>query len=180
MNTILPVASLKLRHLNVEPYLNLEGQAPQFQVQSTFCRSEVSWGCQASSCHRGYSVICELLADRLMCWLAGWHGPRKAQKLIKAQKNTKNPREAQMGPEPTRSTCAQRHTYIHSTDTITYIHTHVNTCIGFNKKSMATPGITKNKVRIRQNSPQAVLHGGPRTTTRIADQEASIPTYRIV
>ena len=62
-----------------------------------------------------------------MCWLAGWHGPRKAQKLIKAQKtkkNTKNFKEAQMGPEPTRSTCAQRHTYIHSTDTITYIHTY--------------------------------------------------------
>ena len=40
MNTILLVASLKLRDFNVEPYLNLEGQALQFQVQSTFCRSE--------------------------------------------------------------------------------------------------------------------------------------------
>ena len=44
MNTILLVASLKLRDLNVEPYLNLEGQAPQFQVQSTFFRGEGELG----------------------------------------------------------------------------------------------------------------------------------------
>ena len=100
--------------------------------------------------------------------------PRKK----KTQRIPKKPRWDQ-------SQLAQRvhkdiHTYIHSMDTIAYIHTHVNTCIGFIKESMATPGITKNKLRIRQNSPQAVLHGGPRTTTRIADQKASIPTYMIV
>ena len=103
-------------------------------------------------------------------------------------RNSTKPRKTQRIPEKPRwdqSQLAQRvhkdiHTYIHSMDTIAYIHTHVNTCIGFIKESMATPGITKNKLRIRQNSPQAVLHGGPRTTTRIADQKASIPTYMIV
>ena len=64
--------------------------------------------------------------------------PRNSSKPRKTQRIPKKPRWDQ-------SQLAQRvhkdiHTYIHSMDTIAYIHTHVNTCIGFNKESMADPG----------------------------------------